>query len=413
MDVLPRVDILPTVDSETELTITAPTVIRLSNAFLPVECPLSGRSESTGQMISVDSYDQETVDHTCPILSPTTPEPTVEDYDALREHLIRIGLPVSGGGLHARLPHPLLPSLPVSQVVSRRGSAFVTEFETWPITPHIFQNCFPFHFIFDKDLIIRHMGVSISRLFSRAVANEAKISDFFELIRPSVKLTYSNIRSSIHNVFILQTRRSTIIPKHSDPTRKALQFRGQMVPTSSRDGTPILFLGSPRISSIEELEIQGLYLSDIPIHDVTRDLILLNKHFQVEVSFARELEETKQALMVEKARVVDEKNRADRLLHAMLPPSIAAELKSGVEVSATEHPAVTILFSDIRGFTEICKDCRPMEVVGMLNQLYTLFDNLIEKHQVYKVGETFVYILLKDMYPRKAQVHHLGLCVGK
>lgn len=378
-----EVDILPTVDSETELTITAPTVIRLSNAFLPLDCPVTGRSESTGQMISENSYGQETVDHTCPILSPTTPEPMIEDYDALREHLLRI-LPV-GGGLHPRLPHPLLPSLPVSQVVSRRGSAFVTEVETWPITPHIFQNCFPFHLIFDKDLVIRHMGVSISRLFSRAVANEAKISDFFELNRPSVKFTYSSIRSSIHNVFILQTRRSTIIPKHSDPTRKPLQFRGQMVPTSSRDGTPILFLGSPRISSIEELEIQGLYLSDIPIHDVTRDLILLNKHFQVEVNIARELEETKEALLVEKARVVDEKNRADRLLHAMLPPSIAAELKSGVEVSATEHPAVTILFSDIKGFTEICKDCRPMEVVGMLNQLYTLFDNLIEKHQVYKV----------------------------
>ena len=90
------------------------------------------------------------------------------------------------------------------------------------------------------------------------------------------------------------------------------------------------------------------------------------------------MEETKHDLIEEKAR-------ADRLLHAMLPQSIAAELKSGVDVSATEHPAVTILFSDIKGFTLICKDCQPMEVVGMLNQLYTLFDSLIEKHKVYKV----------------------------
>ena len=160
-----------------------------------------------------------------------------------------------------------------------------------------------------------------------------------------------------------------------------------MVPTSPRDGAPVLFLGSPRISSIEELELQGLYLSDIPIHDATRDLILLNKHFQVEVSIARELEETKEALFKEKTKVVEEKARADNLLHAMLPQSIAAELITGVDVSATEHQAVTILFSDIKGFTLICKGCQPMEVVGMLNQLYTLFDSLIEKHRVYKVRQ--------------------------
>lgn len=327
-------------------------------------------------MISVNCDSEEEVDINCPILSPD-----VEDYDDLREHLARIGLPKRGslqGSLHARLPRPLLPSLPSSQAVSRRGSYFVTELDNWPVTPHLFQNCFPFHVIFDKDLVIRHMGVSLSRLFPRAIANEAKLGNFFELSRPSVPLTYQNIRSSIHNIFILQTKKSTTTHKHNIPDRKALQFRGQMVPTSSWDGAPILFLSSPRISSIEELEQQGLYLSDIPIHDVTRELILINKHFQVERSIARELEETKHDLIEEKAR-------ADRLLHAMLPQSIAAELKSGVDVSATEHPAVTILFSDIKGFTLICKDCQPMEVVGMLNQLYTLFDSLIEKHKVYKV----------------------------
>ena len=368
-------------ESEVELQIEPPTLFYLQPP--PSGCPESNRSDSTGQIISIDSYNEEEVDHICPILSPD-----VEDYDALREHLAQIGLPKRGslqGSLHARLPYPLLPSLPGSQAVSRRGSYFITELDNWPITPYLFQNSFPFHVIFDKDLIIRHMGVSLSRLFPRAIGNETKLGNLFELIRPSVPLTYPNIRSAIHNVFILQTIKSTTVHKHNVPNRKALQFRGQMVPTSPRDGAPVLFLGSPRISSIEELELQGLYLSDIPIHDATRDLILLNKHFQVEVSIARELEETKEALFKEKTKVVEEKARADNLLHAMLPQSIAAELITGVDVSATEHQAVTILFSDIKGFTLICKGCQPMEVVGMLNQLYTLFDSLIEKHKVYKV----------------------------
>lgn len=48
-----------------------------------------------------------------------------------------------------------------------------------------------------------------------------------------------------------------------------------------------------------------------------------------------------------------------------------------------EH--VTILFSDIVTFTEICSRITPMEVVSMLNGMYSIFDTLTEKNQVYKV----------------------------
>lgn len=48
--------------------------------------------------------------------------------------------------------------------------------------------------------------------------------------------------------------------------------------------------------------------------------------------------------------------------------------------------SVTILFSDVVTFTEICSRITPMEVVSMLNAMYSLFDNLTEKHEVYKVS---------------------------
>lgn len=54
-------------------------------------------------------------------------------------------------------------------------------------------------------------------------------------------------------------------------------------------------------------------------------------------------------------------------------------------LSSQVFPDVTILFSDVVGFTRICSHITPMQVVSMLNTMYTLFDTLSEKHRVFKV----------------------------
>ena len=56
---------------------------------------------------------------------------------------------------------------------------------------------------------------------------------------------------------------------------------GQMVhlPESSS----ILFLGSPTVEKLEELIGNGIYLSDIPIHDATRDVLLIGEQTKAQV----------------------------------------------------------------------------------------------------------------------------------
>ncbi|XP_070200948.1 atrial natriuretic peptide receptor 1-like [Littorina saxatilis] len=99
-------------------------------------------------------------------------------------------------------------------------------------------------------------------------------------------------------------------------------------------------------------------------------------------TYSSKLEET----VAERTReLAEEKQRTDALLYQMLPPAVANELKGGKAAPAQAFDSVTIYFSDIVGFTNIASQCKPIQIVALLNALYTLFDITISEYNVYKV----------------------------
>lgn len=71
--------------------------------------------------------------------------------------------------------------------------------------------------------------------------------------------------------------------------------------------------------------------------------------------------------------------------------TVAEKLKMGLNVEPEEYSDVTIYFSDIVGFTTIAAYCSPVQVVDLLNDLYTCFDATINAYNVYKVIKLIYY----------------------
>src|SRR5919202_3061367 len=80
-----------------------------------------------------------------------------------------------------------------------------------------------------------------------------------------------------------------------------------------------------------------------------------------------------------------EKNKSERLLLNILPKPIAEQLKQFQGSLAQQFAEATILFADIVGFTPLSAQMPPLELLDLLNQIFSVFDKLAEKHGVEKI----------------------------
>ncbi|WKX97316.1 hypothetical protein Q1695_013176 [Nippostrongylus brasiliensis] len=139
-----------------------------------------------------------------------------------------------------------------------------------------------------------------------------------------------------------------------------------------------------------------------------KDANLMDHVFKMLETHASTLEEEVEERTKE---LVAEKKKSDILLYRMLPRQVADKLKLGQAVEPESYESVTLFFSDVVSFTNIAAKGTPLQVVNLLNSLYTIFDNIIDEHDVYKV-ETIgdAYLCVSGLPKRNGNEHIKEIC---
>lgn len=90
-------------------------------------------------------------------------------------------------------------------------------------------------------------------------------------------------------------------------------------------------------------------------------------------------------ILRQRNRISREKARSEELLLNILPEEVAEELKAKGAAEAKHFEAVTILFTDFKGFTQLSEKVTPQQLVRDLNECFSAFDRICEKHDIEKI----------------------------
>ncbi|MGI0488990.1 adenylate/guanylate cyclase domain-containing protein [Pantanalinema rosaneae CENA516] len=172
----------------------------------------------------------------------------------------------------------------------------------------------------------------------------------------------------------------------------AEQFRTQDRRIIETD-IPQLHLTASKVKSAPDGQTIWLDISKIPIHDLQGRVIGI-------LGVIEDITQRKQAEEALKA----EQDKSERLLLNILPNPIVERLKqneglfdqsSGEALIADSFDEVTVLFADIVNFTTLSADISPADLVGLLNRIFLVFDDLCERHQLEKIktiGDAYMVV---------------------
>ncbi|KAH8267967.1 hypothetical protein KR026_012448 [Drosophila bipectinata] len=274
---------------------------------------------------------------------------------------------------------PAFISKTIPETVQRSNSSNASDLQ---MNSSSFCKMFPWHFIMNEQLELVQLGRGFSKLYKPYLADfGCQASTYFDFKRPKgLTMKFRDIVRRTYTPFLIGLNSP---PGVTDFPAIGLEIKGQMV--HCPESNSLLFMGSPFLDGLDGLTCNGLFISDIPLHDATREVILVGEQARAQDGLRRRMDKLKSSIEEANSAVTKERKKNVSLLHLIFPAEIAEKLWLGSSIDAKTYPDVTILFSDIVGFTSICSRATPFMVISMLEGLYKDFDEFCDFFDVYKV----------------------------
>lgn len=167
-------------------------------------------------------------------------------------------------------------------------------------------------------------------------------------------------------------------------------------------GKPGYLIGLSHVAIATLIEAFGLsYLLSKKFEWEKRDIVLAREEAQKKVIEAtkekeqivreqnilleQKVTERTEALNATLQTVVLERKKSDDLLLNILPSITAIELKENGAAKPQTYESVSVLFTDFKNFTTLSENIAPEKLVDNLNQYFSEFDQIVQKHNLEKI----------------------------
>ena len=114
-------------------------------------------------------------------------------------------------------------------------------------------------------------------------------------------------------------------------------------------------------------------------------LIIWTIYEQLTLRFARRQYLLEQIINKRTEDLIIEKEKSEALLANVLPKGMASEIMAKGKATKIKYNFVTVLFSDIQGFTKIAEEMNPEVLIDELDKFFFHFDSVVEKHGIEKI----------------------------
>lgn len=132
-----------------------------------------------------------------------------------------------------------------------------------------------------------------------------------------------------------------------------------------------------------------------------------------------QLEEEKQLTekvmqeLQERNKIIEkEQEKSDSLLKNILPPEVAEELKVKGEVQPHFYKSVSVLFADLKGFTQAAENMSVQDLVKELDLFFFYFDEVSVKYNLEKIKTIGDAYMCAGGLPAENRTHVIDACLA-